>query len=63
MCTAIFAWPIETQPANTDNITSSTRSDWGYTAQYCDNFWDSGIEEQINEHTKKITFNKVYCSI
>ena len=25
----VMYWPVEIEPANTDNITSSTRNDWG----------------------------------
>ena len=58
----IITWPIEEDPVEIRIISGTAINDWGYSADYCDNMWDF-TEEQLDEHTKQVTFYKSYCSI
>lgn len=47
-------------------ITSSTRTDWGYTVDYCDQFYEQSAEHERHENGSGVVFfknYKSYCSI
>jgi hypothetical protein len=64
----ILLLPVEEQKTTEiPQITSSTRTDWGYTVHYCNQFYEQRTvsEERYDDGSglKVIEYYKSYCSI
>jgi len=58
----ILLIPVDVPPVET-KFTSSTRTDWGYSVEYCNDIWGEPITTRIDENTVQIKWIKTYCSI
>jgi len=55
----IFFIPVEHEEEPIQ-IIAGTRTDWGYQAEWCDQFYS---ENTVEEHKTVTTWKKSYCSI